>query len=1099
MATSVAPLSQHSHLIVPRPELDTWTRGVACFLNRQVRGLQVKDDWAQATVLPAHDVELFAADGKVRWCCDCQEALDLEEPCAHTIATLLAALTEHAGWRQFRGEWCFHMFGIDDWEDDDELDEFDDELSAPPLRSGAAASGATAIRRVDLDSLLHVTNRVHAWRPVAPRYFLDPRHAVRSGRIQVHVGLVGARGQLSGGPVQDIPLTALGDEADRWALLLLRSERRGGGWMPGVVPPEPLAPRLLELLARTGRLHYVDDPGPLRDAQLHALDLAVSRHARETEGELQSLLELPVLEWDDGPPWRVQLEFVPAGPHFEVRAALARDGERRELSSGMQVTPGLLLLDGRLAQLDADGVSAWLATLRTHAALQIEGPRLREVVQRLLVASDSVELVLPERAGITRVEALPVPVLTIDAPGRSKRLGAKLMFDYAGSRIPPHAFAARHLTGSGRIVHRDRDAERAATDLVLAAGFEERRGMLALPSELLEAAIATLLEQGVEVLAENLVVRRPTSSRVTVTSGMDWFGLEGGASFGGVELPLPDLLAAVRAKQRFVRLGDGSMGLLPAQWLERWGAASMLARGDAAGPMRLGRVHLGLLDTLLDAATESSVDPAFAKLRSALRDFDGIPAVRKPRGFQGTLRSYQKEGLDWLAFHEQLGFGACLADDMGLGKTVQVIALLVHRRARRAEDGAKRRPPALVVVPRSLIHNWCTEFERFAPKLRVHVHHGGGRGKVAGLLDHDVVLTTYGTMARDIHDLATLTFDSIVLDEAQAIKNAASATAKAARKLNAPHRIAMSGTPIENHLGELRSLFEFLNPGLFDRAEWARGMFSGRAALDPRGKELVRAAVRPFTLRRTKAQVARDLPARTEQTLWVELDRNERREYEEVHRYLQAAIEAKGATADGELTPHVLAALLRLRQAACHPGLLDSDRAGESGSKVELLIEQLRQLTDEGHKALVFSQFTSLLAIVRDRLEAESIEFEYLDGATRDRAARVAHFQSDDGPSVFLISLKAGGVGLNLTAADYVFLLDPWWNPAAEAQAIDRTHRIGQSRPVVAYRLICRGTVEERVAELQDKKRQLVAAVLGDGSELAEKLTRRDLEALLQA
>jgi SNF2 family DNA or RNA helicase len=352
-------------------------------------------------------------------------------------------------------------------------------------------------------------------------------------------------------------------------------------------------------------------------------------------------------------------------------------------------------------------------------------------------------------------------------------------------------------------------------------------------------------------------------------------------------------------------------------------------------------------------------------------------------------------------------------------------------------------------------------------------------------------------LCRDVEEMAKLDFRFVVLDEAQAVKNPESRSAKSVRLLRAQHRLALTGTPIENHLGELFSLFEFLNPGMLSRAKRLKRAMTQRL-LEQSSAELVARAVKPFILRRTKSQVARDLPERTEQTLYVELSAEEREKYTELLTYYRANLQKTVRDVGLERSaPHVLAALLRLRQAACHVGLLDPKRIGGGSAKLEVLLEQLAQVLEGGHKALVFSQFTSLLAIVRTALDERGIVYEYLDGKTRDREARVDRFQSDAECRVFLVSLKAGGVGLNLTAADYVFILDPWWNPAVEAQAIDRAHRIGQTRRVVAYRLLARDTVEEKVEELKRRKRDLVQAVLGDDAGFGGKLTREDLALLM--
>ena len=360
------------------------------------------------------------------------------------------------------------------------------------------------------------------------------------------------------------------------------------------------------------------------------------------------------------------------------------------------------------------------------------------------------------------------------------------------------------------------------------------------------------------------------------------------------------------------------------------------------------------------------------------------------------------------------------------------------------------------------------------------------------------MLTTYGTLRQDVGELRKVEFDYVILDEAQAIKNADSQTAKAARLLRGRHRLALSGTPVENHLGELWSLLEFLNPGLLGASPFLRTHSDGAARPARRDPRLLARALRPFLLRRTKEQVAPELPAKIEQTLYCELPPKQRRLYDELRDHYRSALGARiGEQGLGRAKILVLEALLRLRQAACHPGLLDRDRAAEPCAKLDLLLPQLREVLAEGHKALVFSQFTSFLALLREQLDAEGISYLYLDGRTRDRQEKVEAFQSDPGCQLFLISLKAGGLGLNLTAADYVYLLDPWWNPAVEAQAIDRAHRIGQVRPVFASRLVARDTVEEKILELQKTKRDLADAVIQADRSLISGLSREDLEMLL--
>ncbi|MFT6107941.1 MAG: SNF2 family DNA or RNA helicase [Planctomycetota bacterium] len=467
-----------------------------------------------------------------------------------------------------------------------------------------------------------------------------------------------------------------------------------------------------------------------------------------------------------------------------------------------------------------------------------------------------------------------------------------------------------------------------------------------------------------------------------------------------------------------------------------------------------------------------------------------------------------------------MGLGGCLADDMGLGKTVQVLALLESRRARRIPKGEERRP-SIVVAPRSLVFNWIKEASRFAPKLKVIDYTGSGRqDRLAAAKGVDLLVTTYGSLRRDAPDLAERTFDHVILDEATAIKNASSQSAKAARLLQADHRLALTGTPVENNLHELWSLFEFLNPGMMGRSTAFRD-FADRGEEDNDVAEIGE-AIRPFFLRRTKDEVLTELPAKSEQVLTIELSAKDRKRYDDLKEHFRKELLG---TADGEASEgpheggpgergpdgkgpdgkdpeeidkmHVLTALLRLRQAACHPGLIDESLAGEDSAKIEMLIPRLQELATEGHKVLVFSQFTSLLAIVKKRLRDLRLPFEYLDGKTQKRQEKVERFQADPNIPIFLISLKAGGHGLNLTASDHVFILDPWWNPAVEAQAIDRAHRMGQTRSVFAFRLISKDTVEERVMELQAKKRDLADQLFKGRKGVLKDLTRADLDALL--
>jgi hypothetical protein len=821
--------------------------------------------------------------------------------------------------------------------------------------------------------------------------------------------------------------------------------------------------------------------------------------------------DLKELHWDEGEPWQFWLEVVPdeSAAHYLVRGDLRRGAERMDLSTPvLLLRGGLVFWDDWVARLEDLGAFNLISLLRTSGPLLVPVKQKDDLVKELLRLPTLPKLELPEDLRFEEVALAPKPRLKVRAPDRQRsygtpRLRGELSFDYDGEIIPA-AQPGRNIYQADRrrLLVRDRDAEGAAAEKLQQLGFRPgpyyRSQDLELTPRHLPRTVRTLLEAGWHVEAEGKLYRNPGEIRIEVSSGIDWFDLRGTVQFGDTVAQLPALLAALKRGENAVRLDDGTFGMLPEEWLKKYGLLAGL--GTAEGDhLRFSRSQVGLLDALLASQAEANFDLTFAQARDELRRFDGIEPADPPPSFVGELRGYQREGLGWLYFLQKFGFGGCLADDMGLGKTVQVLALLESRRLLRAQDGPDRPGPSLVVVPKSLVFNWKQEAARFTPKLRVLDHTGIGRLRPGEHFhDYDVVLTTYGTLRRDVIDFKDQVFDHCILDEAQAVKNAHSQSAKAVRLLRGNHRLVLSGTPVENHLGELWSLFEFLNPGMLGSASVFKLGGAGARNPDETTRSLLARALRPFILRRTKEQVAQDLPQKLEQTIYCELEADQRKRYDELREHYRRELLAR-IDKDGikKSTVHILEALLRLRQAACHPGLIDKRKVHESSAKLDVLLPQLAQVTEEGHKALVFSQFTSLLAIVRDRLNQDKVPYEYLDGRTRDRGAKVEHFQNDPDCKLFLVSLKAGGLGLNLTAAEYVFLLDPWWNPAVEAQAIDRAHRLGQTKPVFAYRLIARDTVEEKVLELQKTKRELADAIINADNSLIRNLGREDLELLL--
>jgi superfamily II DNA or RNA helicase len=808
-------------------------------------------------------------------------------------------------------------------------------------------------------------------------------------------------------------------------------------------------------------------------------------------------------------PWvfRMRVSVSPgeagAAPAWEVHGVLIAEGRELPLADVEALLDGgFAIAKGVIGKIDDGGAASWLGMLKTHRRMRITEPRRASFLEEVF-ASGAPPIDLPAGVSIQEVVAAPIPRLVIHPPGDhpSLPLFAELSFVYDGIVIPAQR-PGRMAFDPAReaIVRRDPEAESRARAGMAEAGVSPLPKGLSQPPPLgahlsiapgaLPLVVDALTKDGFRVEAgSGRAYRTARDFRMKIRSGVDWFEVDGGVEFDGRMVPLPTLLDALRRGAGHVVLDDGTLGVIPEAWLSRHGLVLRLGTASE-GRLRFAKSQGTLLGALAEADPRISVDAPLAGIQRALGERAAIVPADPPEGFVGSLRGYQREGLGWLQTLSRSGLGGLLADDMGLGKTVQVLAMLCDR------DGAER--PSLIVAPRSLVFNWKRESARFTPRLRV-LDHTGPERKPPGphFMDHDLVITTYGTLRRDIEKIRAIRFDHVVLDEAQAIKNDASDTARAARLLSADRRWALSGTPIENHLGELWSIVEFLNPGMLGRSSaWKSAMERQPSA---ESLALLGKALAPLLLRRTKAQVATDLPARTDETLVCELDAPERALYDDLRDRFRAEllghVRAEGMKRSGT---RVLEALLRLRQAACHPGLLDPDKKSARSAKLDALIPELLSLRENGQKALVFSQFRTLLDIVKPALEAEGLVTTQLDGKTRDREGVVARFQGDPSVNVLLVSLKAGGVGLNLTAAEYVFLLDPWWNPAAEAQAIDRAHRIGQTKPVFAYRLIAKDTVEERIVELSQKKRALAESVIrGDGAPLKE-LSIEDLELLLR-
>ena len=758
----------------------------------------------------------------------------------------------------------------------------------------------------------------------------------------------------------------------------------------------------------------------------------------------------------------------------------------------------------------------------------LRNPKASKVVQHLLEAE--LENVLLDSAAASRFAIGSAEIdrfvhieLPAELAGPIEPVSAELVFDLrprpgAGLFIALRMHEERFrdlmvpgrspeivtcLTGEGPVrLQRDLEAERVIADRVI-----ERFELNRLTPDGLDHWVATSDEAALELLGalygggeetprmiwpegESLKVRgeiTPGALKVQIDDRKDWFGLSGSINIEGREIPLAELLSAVRDQRSLVQVGDRQFAKISEAFRKR-----LQQLGDVIieerGAMKVADAAVPAVQELI--STDVPLE-ATARWHDSLRRLETLAdwCPEQPKDLDAVLRDYQLEGYQWLSRLSLWGVGGVLADDMGLGKTVQTLGVLLER----AEQG-----PALVVAPTSVGENWLRETERFTPGLSAYLYRDADRiSLIEKAGPGDLIIVSYQLLQRDAKRFASRAWHTLVLDEAQFIKNAQTKTSQAIRQIEADWRIGLSGTPLENHLGELWSLFRTLSPGLLGSWDRFRQRFADpieRLKDDEKRKSLAQ-LVRPFILRRTKDRVLTELPPRTEITLHAELSAGERKRYEDAR--LAALTELSGTGGEegaGQQRIRTLAWLTKLRQLACHPRLVDQSW-NKSSAKLDLLLSLVEELREGNHRALIFSQFVKHLSLIRQALDDREVQYQYLDGATpaKERQRRVDAFQDGEG-DLFLISLKAGGTGLNLTGADYVIHLDPWWNPAVEDQATDRAHRIGQERPVTVYRLVTEGTIEEQILALHADKRELVAGVL-DGADLAAKM---DTEMLIR-
>lgn len=578
---------------------------------------------------------------------------------------------------------------------------------------------------------------------------------------------------------------------------------------------------------------------------------------------------------------------------------------------------------------------------------------------------------------------------------------------------------------------------------------------------------------------------------IEVKEKNDWFDIHAKVVFGDYEIPFLQLRKYIVSKRREFKLPNGEIAVIPEEWLVKYSELFSFSDEEEDGTLTLQKHHVALVQEL---DNDGVADVSMNKKLEKLRDFESIEDFDIPKGFKGELRPYQKAGYNWLQFLHSFKFGGCLADDMGLGKTVQTLSFLQHQK----EEGAKS--ASLLVMPTSLVYNWQNEAKKFVPDLKVLVYTGTNRNKDVSLFaDYDIIITSYGITRIDVDILKEYYFNYIILDESQTIKNPSSNINKAVKTLKSAHKLILTGTPVENSTLDLWSQMSFINDGLLGSQKFFKDNFLVpiEKNQDENKMHKLHAIIKPFILRRQKSQVLTELPEKVEQVMYTEMNDDQNKEYEEVKSYYRNKIldeiEHDGL---GKSKMTLLQGLTKLRQIANHPKLADAEYQGGSG-KFDDVLRLLENAVQENHKILIFSQFVKHLGIFREYLDNKKVDYAYLDGSTKSRQSQVEFFQNNEEVKIFLISLKAGGLGLNLTEADYVFILDPWWNPAIEAQAVDRAHRMGQKNTVHTYKFITKDTVEEKILRLQESKKKLANNLISTEDSFVKSLSQEDISEIL--
>lgn len=794
--------------------------------------------------------------------------------------------------------------------------------------------------------------------------------------------------------------------------------------------------------------------------------------------------------------------------------------------------PAWLIVDGHVyhfeGNVDGKKIKPFLAKKFIAIPRKMEEQYYERFVAPLIASYD----VVSRGFDIRNISTAPKPILTItDVRVKSKNAPALLLaeagieeslpvdtedsevsfqvaFQYGTYTFPFDSFAnpsSVFLDKKGEDyifykIKRDILIERHHLHLLKEWGLTLTDGHILLPKPeafgWLQSKSKTLTEHGFLLRQSNADAKRYflgySSLDVSIEEGRDWFDINAKVQFGEFEIPFIQLRNYILNQKKEFTLPNGEIAVIPEWWFTKYSELFAFSEQDHnSDEIRLRMHHLALVQELKE---ESLATAIISHKLERLRDFNQIDPSDPPKYFKGTLRPYQKAGYDWLKFLNQYRFGGCLADDMGLGKTVQTLALL------QSQKEAGITEPSLLIMPTSLLYNWVLEAKRFTPKLKVMLYTGTYREKnTKQFEDYDLILTSYGIVRLDIEMMQSFRFNYVILDESQAIKNPTSIITKAVRKLNAANRLILTGTPIENSTMDLWSQMSFVNPGLLGSQTYFRDEFQipiEKKNDEDKSRRLYN-LIKPFILRRHKSQVATDLPEKVESIQYCEMSEEQEKAYEEAKAYYRNLI-LQSIDTDGINKSQlvVLQGLTKLRQLANHPKMVDPEYTDGSG-KFEDVLHKMETAISENHKILIFSQYIKHLDLFRTYLNERKITYAYLDGSTKDRQAEVESFQNNKDIRIFLISLKAGGLGLNLTAADYVFILDPWWNPAIEAQAVDRAHRIGQDKTVFTYKFITKNSVEEKILALQHTKKQLADDLISNEDGFIKSLSREDVLSLL--